>query len=411
MMPRIALTILALLALSALAVAQQQQPGIGIGPGGPPGGGAGAGGVGIGAIPTGANTRRAGSSGRRENPVTSIQEFVRIDGYSRSPLRGIGIVMGLPGTGDSAAEMVLARPLAAVYAANGNPLPDLKELSKGRSAAIVMITCTVPEGGGRYGETYDVFVHASHSAKSLRGGTLIISPLMNADPMNPRVYAMAQGPIVLEDSEITTSGRIRDGAQLIKDIRPPALGDTFDLVLRPHFHSFAVARTLATEINGITADLENEADAGDPIAQAIDDSTIRVNVPPHERNNPANFMARVLTKRFSPSLIDLPAMVVVNERTGSIVITGDVEISAVTVGSDRLIVTTTTPTPVPTPTNPLVTQENWTEFGSTASGGERARIQDLLEAFKHLNVPVREQIQILAQINQTGRLHARFIRE
>ena len=59
---------------------------------------------------------------------------------------------------------------------------------------------------------------------------------------------------------------------------------------------------------------ENEADAGDPIAQAIDDSTIRVNVPPHERNNPANFMARVLTKRFSPSLI--AARVILRRNSG-----------------------------------------------------------------------------------------------
>jgi flagellar P-ring protein precursor FlgI len=310
---------------------------------------------------------------------------------------------------------VLARPLASVYAANGNPLPDLRELGKARSAAIVMVSCEVPEGGGRYGDTFDIFVQASHSAKSLRGGTLILSPLMNADPLNPRVFAMAQGPIVLEDTETPTSGRIRAGAQLIRDIRPPAVGvggsGVFNLVLRPHFRSFAVARTLAAEINGITADLETEQEASEPVAQAIDDSTIRVVIPDHERANPTNFLASIMSKRFSPSLIDLPAMVVVNERTGSIVITGDVEISAVTVGSDRLIITTTTPTPVPTPSNPLVTQQNWTEFGSTATGGERARIQDLLEAFKQLNVPVREQIQILAQIDRAGRLNARFVRE
>lgn len=408
MMRRIALSLVAAFALGAMAVAQQQPIGNGL-PGAIPGSSTSA------TPPSGGLNTATGTRTRRENPVTSIQEFVRVDGYARAPLRGIGIVMGLPGTGDTGAELVLARPLASIYAANGNPLPDLRELAKARSAAIVMISCVVPEGGGRFGDTFDIIVSAMHSAKSLRGGTLIISPLMNPDTKSPVVFAMAQGQIVLEDPEVPTSGKIGAGAQLIKDIRPPAVGargsGTFDLILRPHFRSFQVARTLAAEINGITADLENEQDSTDPVAQAIDDTTIRVMIPEHERANPTNFLARIMSKRFSPSLIDLPAMVVVNEKTGSIVVTGDVEISAVTVGSDRLIVTTTTPTPTPTAANPLVTQQNWTEFGSTATGGERARIQDLLEAFKHLNVPVREQIQILSQIDRAGRLNARFIRE
>jgi flagellar P-ring protein precursor FlgI len=348
---------------------------------------------------------------RRENPVTSIQEFVRIEGYAKSPLRGIGIVTGLKGTGDSGSELLLARPLAEVYRNNGNPIPDLKELAKAKSAAIVTISCEIPEGGGRFGDTFDVFVQASHSASSLKGGTLILSPLLGPSTSNPTVFAMASGPIVLEDIEVPTSGRIRVGCQLIKDIKPRPIGDVFNLILRPHFRSFSVARTLATEINGITADLENDNEFGEPIAQAIDDTAIRVTIPAHERANPSNFLAGVLTKRFSPSLIDLPAMVVVNERTGSIIVTGDVEISSVTVGSDRLVVSTITPPTIPTAQNPLVERENWTEFGSTSSSGDHARIQDLLEAFKHLNVPVREQIQILTQIHQAGRLNARLVRE
>jgi len=348
---------------------------------------------------------------RRENPVTSIQEFVRIEGYAKSPLRGIGIVTGLKGTGDSGQELLLARPLAEVYRNNGNPIPDLRELAKAKSAAMVTISCEIPEGGGRYGDTYDVYVQVSHSATSLKGGTLILSPMLGPSTSSPQVFAMASGPIVLEDIEITTSGRIRLGVQLIRDIKPRPIGDAFNLILRPHFRSFSVARMLATEINGITADLENDSEFGEPIAYALDDTTIRVTVPTAERGNPSNFMAGVLTKRFSPSLIDLPAMVVVNERTGSIVVTGDVEVSSVAVGSDRLVITTTTPPPIPTQQSPLVSRTPWTDVGSTSSVSERARLQDLLEAFKQLNVPIREQIGILAQIHQAGRLHARFVRE
>lgn len=388
---RLGLIISAVCALTAAVLAQPAAPG------------AAAGGLGL--------STNQPARPRRENPVTSIQEFVRIEGYAKSPLRGIGIVTGLKGTGDSGQELLLARPLAEVYRNNGNPIPDLRDLAKAKSAAMVTISCEIPEGGGRYGDTYDVYVQVSHSATSLKGGTLILSPMLGPSTSNPQVFAMASGPIVLEDPEITTSGRIRLGVQLIRDIKPRPIGDAFNLILRPHFRSYAVARMLATEINGITADLENDSEFGEPIAQALDDTTIRVTVPAAERANPSNFMAGVLTKRFSPALVDLPAMVVVNERTGSIVVTGDVEVSSVAVGSDRLVVTTTTPPPIPTQQNPLVTRTPWTDAGTTASASERARLQDLLEAFKQLNVPVREQIGILAQIHQAGRLHARFVRE
>lgn len=351
----------------------------------------------------------------RNNPITSIQEIVRLEGYAKTPLRGIGIVVGLKGTGDAGSEVLLARPLAKWYENNGNPLGDLKELAKAKSAAIVTISCEIPEGGGRSGDTFDVFVQASHSASSLKGGTLILSPLFAPGVVPPErlheaVFAFGSGPLVIEDTETPTSGRIRLGAQLAKDIRPRAINDSVNLIVKPYYRSFATAQTIASEINGMVVDLEH-SDATADIAKAIDDTTVRVIIPPHERSNTAGFMASILTKRFSPALLDLPAMVVVNERTGSIVVTGDVEISAVTIGNERLIVTTTTPPPQPSALDPLVRRDNWTEFGSTNSTGERARITDLLEAFKQLNVPVREQIAILSQIDRAGRLHAKLIRE
>ena len=347
---------------------------------------------------------------RRENPVVSIQEFVRLEGQMPNTLRGIGIVTGLKGTGDSGAELVLARPLAEVYRNNGNPIGELRDLANGKSAAIVTLSVTVPEGGGREGDQFDVFVQASHSAKSLKGGTLIISPLLGPTPQSP-MFAMAAGSIVIEDMETSTSGRIGMGATLQRDIRPGRLGDSFNLVLRPHFRSYQVARTIAAEINDLNANLDAPDEPTEPVATAIDETMIHVTIPRQERGNPTNFMASVMGKKFSPSLIDLPAMVVVNERTGTIIVTGDVEISAVTVGNDKLVITTSTPVPMPTAQDPLVSRQNWTEFGTNGSGADRARIQDLLEAFKQLSVPVKEQIQVLAQIHQSGRLHARFVRE
>lgn len=346
---------------------------------------------------------------RRDNPATSIQDFVRLEGQAASQLRGIGLVNGLKNTGDSGSDLTLAYPLAEMYRNNGITLPDVRALSKSKSVALVNLWCEIPEEGGRRGDKFDVFVSVSHSASSLRGGMLLISPLVGPFKGDP-VYAFAAGPLELESTDIPTVARIRGGAQLVEDIRMQKPGNTFNLVVRPYSRSYSTTRMLASEINGITADLES-VEAVDPIATALDDMTVRVEIPRHEQANSANFIASVLTKRFSPTLMDLPAQVVVNERAGTIIITGDVEVSAVTVGSDLLTVTTVTPPPVPTPQTPLVDRTNVTDFGSTSSNADRARIQDLLQAFRQLNVPARQQIQILAQINATGRLHARFIRE
>ncbi|MFN7020500.1 MAG: flagellar basal body P-ring protein FlgI [Phycisphaerales bacterium] len=350
---------------------------------------------------------------KRENPAISIQDLVRIDGQASSWLRGVGIVTGLPKTGDSAAELVVARPLAKIYENNGLLLDDLSNLAKGKSAAIVTLSAEIPQEGGRKGDRFDVFVQVSHSASSLKGGTLVISPMLHPLPNHPDpVYGFAAGPITIEETDVPTVGRIRRGLQLIKDIkRRTPITDSFDLIVEPHFRSPTTTRMIASEINGITADLENNDDTATQIATAVDDTVVHVTIPEHERINPTNFIASVLTKRFSPSLMDLPAQVVVNERKGTIIVTGDVEISAVTIGSDRLVITTITPPPVPSAQDPLVSSTSWAEFGSTTTNAEHARIQDLLEAFKQLNIPVREQIDILAQIHQTGRLHAKFVRD
>ncbi len=347
---------------------------------------------------------------RRDNPATSIQDFVRIEGHAASQLRGIGLVTGLKNTGDSGGDLTLAFPLAEMYRNNGITIPDVKSLSKSKSVALVNLWCEIPEEGGRKGDKFDIFVSVSHSASSLRGGMLLISPLVGPFKGDP-VYAFAAGPIEIEQTDVPTVGRVRAGVQLIEDIRMQKPGGVFNLVVRPYFRSYSTTRMLASEINGITADLEADPDAVEEIATALDEMTVRVDIPVHERANPANFIASVLTKRFSPTLMDLPAQVIVNERSGTIIITGDVEVSAVTVGSDLLSITTVTPPPIPTPTSPLVETTNVTEFGSASSNADRARIEDLLQAFRQLSVPARQQIQILAQINATGRLHARFIRE
>lgn len=348
----------------------------------------------------------------------AIQSIVRIAGQGRTPLRGLGIVLGLNGTGDQGKDLLLARPLAQVYANNGNPIPELRELANAKAAALVLLHCEIPETGAREDDTFDVFVTVSHSATSLAGGRLMIAPLMGPLPgqeMPPEMggwgpVAFAEGPITIEDSSNPRVGRIRGGAKVVRNITMAQPRDVLTLIIDPAKRSWATARTIANEINGATGRLEDEgAVAG--LARAIDDATVQVVIPEHERADPANFIARILSLRFSPTLLDQAATVVVNERTGVITMSADVEISPGAVAYKDMIVTTATPAPTPTPQSPLIQRDRWVGVGTGGRASERARLSDLLKALNQLNVPPRDQIYIITQLHQSGRIHAKLVVE
>ncbi len=345
--------------------------------------------------------------------VTSVQEICRIEGQGESVLRGVGIVTGLKATGDSGADLVLARPLAEFYRSSGNPIPDLKELAKAKSAALVFIEVVIPKEGARRDDQLDVYVTTSHSAASLAGGRLLLAPLLGPLAGDDTVYAFASGPITLEDPAMTTHGVVRGGARLAADVLMPTIAGEFTLVVHPHFRGWTVTDQLADAINALApeADGLGEVSAEANIATAVDDATVHVVIPKAERASPAKFVSRVLSATFSPSLLRLPAQVIVNSRTGSIIVTGNVEISTVAIAHKDLVVTTTTPPLTPTPLNPDVKQHKSALVQTTGRASERARIQDLLQAMRQLDVPVGDQINILTQIHRAGRLHARLIVE
>lgn len=373
------------------------------------------------AIPPGTGGMTGSGSEADARPTVdaiTVQELARLEGQGEVVIRGIGIVTGLKGTGDSGSDLVLARPLAKIYESNGNPIGDLRELAKSKSAAIVLITCTIPASGARTQDKIDVHVTVSHSATSLAGGRLFLAPMQGPLP-GQGVFAFAEGPIVLEDAGNPTAGIIRAGAHVTHDILMPVGHEVFRLIVHPHYRSFGVTERLATTINARFREPVDAADQGadvaglGSIAQAIDDTVIEITVPPEYRkaDQHAGFIADVLTASLSPDELRLPAQVVVNQRTGSIIVTGNVEISPCAIAHKDLVVTTTTPSPVPSPANPLTRTSKWATTGTTSRASDKARVQDLLQAFKQLDVPVNEQINILMQMHRAGRLHARLVIE
>jgi len=339
-----------------------------------------------------------------------IQQLVRIEGQAESQLRGLGLVTGLRGTGDSGSESLLARPLAELYRNNGNPIPDLKSLAKAKNAAIVFLWVNLPEGGGRKGDKFDVYVKTGHTASSLQSGMLDISPILGPRP-GQGAFGFASGAIVIENPAAPTVGRIHEGFQLTEDVKMKALTSTFNLIIRPGFRGWSTTSMLAAQINDSGASLDDEEDGAPQVARAVDDMTVEISIPEFERADPATFIANLLEKRISPDLLNLPAQVICNERTGVIVATSNVEISMVTLTHANLLITSTTPQATPTVQDPLVQRDRWVAVETAEKPARRARVQDLLNAFKQLDVPVRDQIEIIKRIHSLGQLHARLIIE
>ncbi len=338
--------------------------------------------------------------------TTTIKNIARLSTDGGYSLQCIGLVMGLPGTGDSGKELAMARPLAAVLKNNGNPVPDLKELAKTKSVALVMVTCKVPAGGARVNDQLPVTVSTLGSASSLDGGELLIAPLRGPTPGAP-IYAMASGSISIENASVATVGHIQHGAQIIKPLAMQAPTSQFDLVLDPIYRGYGAASQVATAINDNY--FNSPAAAGRHIARAIDDRTIAIVIPEGERAQPAAFIADVMATPIATTLLKLPARVICNSRSGAIVITGDVRIGPVALTLDGVSITTTVPTPVPTPADPMVTQSRWVGLTTEQTPAPGVKLEELLKAFDQLNIPAKDQIKLIQQIHDAGRLYAKLI--
>lgn len=346
-----------------------------------------------------------------------IQELCRIQGQGESVLRGVGIVTGLgKGKGDKGSELALARPLARLYEVNNIALPDLKELASASTCAIVAIEVTIPAQGARQDDTFDIRVTALHSATDLTGGQLIISPLMGPRADDQTIYAMGSGTVALEDKNTPTNVVIHNGAHMLADVPMPTIRDTFVLTLQPQYRHYTISSRVADAINGSVNDPQEGLALTDrtmhtDVARALNDTSILVTIPVAERQNVPQFIAMVMSTQVTLTLLQQPAEVRINQRTGSIIFSGNVEISPVAISHKNLMITTLTPAAPPTLQNPQRFRETMVGLDTSSRQREKARIQDLLMAFRTLDVPVEDRINIIMQLHKTGRLHARLVVE
>ena len=337
-----------------------------------------------------------------------LKDITRVQGVTSNQLVGYGLVTGLAGTGDSTSVAFTSKTIQNVLQTFG--LSTTSQDVRTRNVAAVVVTASLPPFA-HSGDNIDVTVSSIGDSSSLQGGTLIMTELKAA---NNLVYATAQGPMSVGGFSFgtgtdtvsknhTAAGRIPQGAIIARDMVTNLQQDQtgFSYVLTSP--DYKTAAHLAIALN---------KKFGGGTARALDAETIRVNLPSRYVNDTVNFLADASDLRLDA---DSLAKVVVNERTGTIVLGGDIKLAPVAIAHGNLSLTiTTTNTAVPAGpfTNaPTVTQTN-TRVEAKENGRKliyingAATLAQVVRALNTIGVSPRDLIAIVQALRESGSLQA-----
>ena len=319
-----------------------------------------------------------------------IKEIASIEGVRSNQLTGFGLIVGLDGTGDQTTQMPYTTQGLSNYMRQlGMTLPaaQLSQLQM-KNVAAVLVTAQLP-AFARPGQTLDINVSSVGNAKSLKGGTLIATPLKGADG---EVYAMAQGNLIVAGagasaggSKVTVNhlsvGRIPDGAQVERAV-PTSLLEGNSISLSLNASDFQTARKVAAAVN-------QRFGAG--MAVALDGRTVQVLAPasPNER---ISFIAEMEELPVESSV--QAARVIINARTGSIVLNQAVSLGACAIAHGNLSISISN--------TPSVSQPNALSGGQTTVT-EKASIDIKAEPGKLIQIPASAQLaDVVKALNSLG---------
>lgn len=339
-----------------------------------------------------------------------IKDLVTVQGVRSNALIGYGLVVGLDGTGDQTTQTPFTtQSLTTMLSQLGITLPPGSSLQL-KNVAAVMVTATLPPFA-RPGQPLDVTVSSLGNAKSLRGGTLLLTPLKGADG---QVYALSQGNVLVGGigassaggSSVTVNhlsvGRISGGAT-VERVVPAAVGREGFVDLAVNSADFTTTERIVNAINSAF---------GDGVAVALDGRSVRV-AAPAETTQRVAFMSRIESLDVTPGLA--PAKVIVNARTGSVVMNRAVTVDDCAVAHGNLSVAITT--------EPVVSQPApFSNRGNTVVG-ERAQIEirqekgaltmvrganlnDVIKALNAIGATPQDLLSILQAMKSAGALRA-----
>jgi flagellar P-ring protein precursor FlgI len=340
-----------------------------------------------------------------------LKDLMEVEGVRGNYLVGYGVVVGLKGTGDGDQTKFTVQSIVNMLEKFGVRVP--KEQVKLKNAAAVMVTAYLPPNV-KPGQRIDVQVSAIGDAKSLQGGTLLLTPLIGPDG---QVYAVAQGPVSIggfaaggAGAQVTvnhpTVGRVPNGAIVEREVPAGDLNSLDRLTLSLRTEDFTTAQRVAEALNQYLRG---------NYAKAVDMKTIELEVPKNYRGRVVPLLAEIGNLEVRP---DIPARVVIDERTGTVVIGENVRISKVAVAHGNLSVevreTPQVVQPFPfgqgeTVVVPRTEVKAKEEKARIVVLEEGATLGELVRALNAVGATARELIAVLQAIKEAGALHAELV--
>ncbi len=342
--------------------------------------------------------------------ASRIKDIVAVEGVRENQLVGYGLVVGLDGTGDTLRNAPFTQQsLEAMLERLGINTRDVE--MKTDNVAAVMVTARLP-AFSRPGNTMDVTVSAMGDAEDLRGGTLLVTPLLGADG---EVYAVAQGPVAIagfsaggDAASVTqgvpTSGRIANGGIVEREVQFD-LNRMSSLRLSLRNPDFTTAQRIVSAIN---------EHMGMPLAESTDSGTIKLERPASLPMDMVQLLTRIEQLVVEP---DQRARVIIDETSGIIVMGHEVRVSTVAIAQGNLTIRITETPQVSQPA-PFADQGETvvvprTDVEVDDSSDERLAIvssgvslQDLVDSLNALGIGPRDMISILQAIKSAGALQA-----
>jgi len=344
-----------------------------------------------------------------------IKELARLAGAKENALVGYGLVTGLAGTGDTSRSAATTQSIRNLLLRFGINVPV--DTVRSRNTAGVMITSTLPPYA-QPGDKLDVNVTSLGDARSLLGGTLLLTHLTGPDE---KVYALAQGPISvggfsydfngnLVQKNHPTAATLPGGATVEIGITTRMIDESGAIQYVLHNPDLTTAKRIADSVNGLF---------GAGRAYALDAARVRIMLPGQSRESLVTALTRIEETRVVP---DYPARVAINERTGTVVSGGNVRISPITITHGDLNVTISTEFIVSQPafvfrTGPgvrsVVVPDTTIEVEEEELVGvnlpNSSTVAELVTALNQVRATSRDVITILQNIRAAGALHAELI--
>ncbi len=338
---------------------------------------------------------------------TRLKELVEVQGSRDNALLGYGLVVGLTNTGDTEQVLFTMQSVAGMLGRLGVRV-DPRDI-RSRNVAAVMVTAKLPTFA-RPGATLDVTISSMGNARSLQGGTLLMTPLTGADG---QAYAVAQGPVQVGGFDVNggfaairkntpTSGTIPGGGTVEKAVLPNLTSGT--LVLRLKRADFTNAARIAAAI---------DTEIGAPTAKALDSAAVELTVPAGEKDQPVLFLSKLEALTIE---VDQRAKVVISERTGTIVMGENVKLrpAAVTHGGLRVAINTqfavSQPAPFAASGQTVVLPQQQVaateQQKSAVSMPAASSVDELVKALNAIGAPPRDLIAILQALKAVGSLDA-----